>query len=313
MIYQRKTKFVMKMGAAFIAFTVMNGNTAMADVGDRVQLEKSAAIYYSANDAKKGTNQAGKYSQGNYYIFKENNSTGTINITDKKGVAGAWIKKSLVKSTTTSTANTTNSSQTSKLSLSGTTTGRVNFRSKPASNSSSISKIPAGTKLQAAKQDKNWFKVEYKGKIGYIHSSLFSLGGSKSTQTTFKHPLPSNCYVVTSEFAYRIHPITGKRTHHDGIDLAADKGTTIYAMAAGTVTASSYGSISGNFVRIQHTNGLETFYAHMSKRAVAVGSKISKGAVVGYVGTTGGSTGNHLHFEIRKNGVKLNPRSYFKF
>lgn len=313
--YQKKNTIFMKIGAALLAFSVMTGTTALAAIGDRVQLNKSAAIYLNAYDAKNQTNPAGKFPSGSYYIYTEHKTTSTINITKQKGVPGAWIKGSLLTNTGSSNLSNTSAStqKVSKLSQSGYTTGRVNFRSKPSVKNSLLSKIPAGTKLNAERYNQSWYRVEYKGKIGYVHASLFSIKSSVQTQNKLHYPLPSNSFVVTSEFAYRIHPITGKRTHHDGIDLAAPKGTKIYAIADGVITASSLGSISGNFVIVKHRDGLESFYGHMSKRAVSVGQKVSKGAVIGYVGTTGRSTGNHLHFEIRKNGVKLNPRKHFKF
>lgn len=305
----------MKTGAALIAFSVMTGTTALAATGDRVQLEQASSIYVNAYDAKNQTNQVGKLPKGSYFIYSEHKSTNTINISSKKGVPGAWIKNSLVTSIGTGTLTNSNliSQKATQFNQTGSTTGRANLRSKPVLNCASLTKIPSGTKLKAEKYNKDWFKVEYKGKTGYVHSTLFSLNSAVQTEKKFHLPLPSKSFVVTSEFGYRIHPITGKRKHHGGIDLAADGGTKIYAMADGIITESRYGSISGNFVEIKHSNGLSTFYAHLSKRAVSVGSKVSKGEVIGYVGTTGGSTGNHLHFEIRKNGVKLNPRLYFKF
>lgn len=125
---------------------------------------------------------------------------------------------------------------------------------------------------------------------------------------------PSACTTITSPFGPRIHPIYGQLKPHTGVDIGAWYGTEIYAAASGTVTAAvvDYGSTGyGSYVAIYHPNGSTTLYAHMSSVAVSVGQSVSKGNVIGYVGSTGASNGPHIHFEIRVGGVCTDPMSYF--
>jgi murein DD-endopeptidase MepM/ murein hydrolase activator NlpD len=116
--------------------------------------------------------------------------------------------------------------------------------------------------------------------------------------------------VVTSQFGYRRHPITGRRAMHKGIDIAAKHGTDILAMADGVVIFSGRKGGYGNIVEVRHPNGLETRYAHNSRNVVTEGDVVRKGQVIAKLGSTGRSTGPHLHFEVRRNGEALNPAQY---
>ncbi len=135
-----------------------------------------------------------------------------------------------------------------------------------------------------------------------------------NTQTyeggTFFMPIPAGSYRISSEFENRISPITGKRENHNGIDFAAPAGTSIYAAADGIVIDSRYSSSWGNVVQIDHGGGLITLYAHCSYRGVQKGQTVSKGQLIAKVGTTGWSTGNHLHFTVYESGTAVNPRKY---
>ena len=128
---------------------------------------------------------------------------------------------------------------------------------------------------------------------------------------TFMWPLPAANNVVTCKWGMRTHPVTKKYKLHTGIDLRASKGTKIYAANAGTVTTAGYNSAYGYYVVISHGGGVATLYAHMSKMAVSKGQKVSQGTIIGYVGSTGYSTGPHLHFEVIKNGDYVNPISMY--
>lgn len=113
---------------------------------------------------------------------------------------------------------------------------------------------------------------------------------------------------ISSHYGPRKAPIAGASTFHRGIDIAAPRGTHIYAPLDGTVTfVKGANGGAGNMIRIKHADGIETTYMHMSKRSVRQGETIKKGDVVGTVGTTGNSTGNHLHFETKINGKHVNP------
>lgn len=117
---------------------------------------------------------------------------------------------------------------------------------------------------------------------------------------------------LSSLYAGRIDPFTGKPATHTGIDVPAPKGTPIKAAKSGVVITSGYSAGGyGNYVVISHGNGASTLYAHMSSRAAEVGQTVSQGQVIGYVGTTGRSTGNHLHFEVRVNSSRVDPASCF--
>ena len=101
-----------------------------------------------------------------------------------------------------------------------------------------------------------------------------------------------------------------RSSNHTGLDLAASTGTPIRVVASGTVTHASYQGSYGNLVKIDHGNGLETWYAHTSKMYVSIGQKVEAGEVIAAVGSTGNSTGSHLHLEIRINGEHVNPQNY---
>lgn len=135
------------------------------------------------------------------------------------------------------------------------------------------------------------------------------------SESGFLWPLDASINTLSSLYGSRPDPITGRADNHTGIDIPAARGTPIYASKSGVVTTSVYGSGSswsyGNYVVVSHSDGTSTLYAHMSSRAVSEGQTVSQGDVVGYVGTTGRSTGNHLHFEIRVNGSRTDPLNYF--
>ena len=115
---------------------------------------------------------------------------------------------------------------------------------------------------------------------------------------------------MSSGFGMRNHPVLRRRRHHAGIDLAAPTGTPIYASASGVVGRADWFSSYGLFISIDHGADLETRYAHLSRLAVEAGDRVEKGELIGYVGSTGRSTGPHLHYEVRVDGVAVNPIPY---
>lgn len=144
-------------------------------------------------------------------------------------------------------------------------------------------------------------------------SSGSSSGGSAgapviSGNGTFAHPCPAG--YISSTFGYRTQPIAGASTNHKGIDFAAATGTPIYAATAGTVISAGYAGNAGNMLVINHGNGLLTYYMHCSKIYVSAGQTVSRGQNVAAVGTTGNSTGPHLHFQVMLNGTPVNPANY---
>lgn len=115
---------------------------------------------------------------------------------------------------------------------------------------------------------------------------------------------------VSSQFGYRIHPITGTKKLHAGIDYAAPHGTAIYAAEDGVVLTSGWINGYGYTVTVNHGGGYVTLYAHCSKLLVSSGQSVKKGQTIAKVGSTGNSTGNHLHFEVKINGKAVNPAGY---
>ena len=127
-------------------------------------------------------------------------------------------------------------------------------------------------------------------------------------------PLPQT-FSISSPFGYREDPFTGELEYHNGTDIVAPNGTQILAAAAGTVTIAngidSWGGSYGYHIKIDHGNGLETLYAHCSAICVTPGQQVQQGEVIGFVGSTGNSTGNHLHFEVWMSGERTDAMSFF--
>lgn len=117
---------------------------------------------------------------------------------------------------------------------------------------------------------------------------------------------------ITSPYGYRIHPITGVYSMHGGLDLGARMNTPISAAQSGTVLTVAYSSSYGNYIILQHSGGLQTLYAHCSSISAKVGEEIQRGQTIAKVGSTGVSTGPHLHFEVRINGTRINPQWVLK-
>lgn len=141
-------------------------------------------------------------------------------------------------------------------------------------------------------------------------------GGGYSNGSTvvgtgqFSWPVPS-CTYLTSRFGMRVHPITGVTKSHTGVDIGAESGATIVAADGGTVVLAGVNSGYGNCVMIDHGNGYKTLYGHMSSIAVTNGQAVSKGDTVGYVGSTGLSTGPHCHYEVWKDGSRIDPEQFY--
>jgi murein DD-endopeptidase MepM/ murein hydrolase activator NlpD len=115
---------------------------------------------------------------------------------------------------------------------------------------------------------------------------------------------------VTSPFGKRISPFTGIPTFHEGLDIAAQTGMPVVAPADGVVIKAGFGPGYGNMVEISHGYGIKTVFGHNSRLNVKVGQQVKRGDVISYVGDTGSSTGPHLHYEVRLNGLPVNPKKY---
>ena len=143
-------------------------------------------------------------------------------------------------------------------------------------------------------------------------SSLETLEGIsfENIDTDFFMELPLKDFVVTSDFGYRYNPVTGEPGIHTGIDMAADYGVSIYAAADGVVADADWDNSYGKYVKLLHKDNTISIYAHCSSLCVSEGETVSAGEKIAEVGSTGASTGNHLHFEVRKDNIRVNPRNY---
>ena len=146
------------------------------------------------------------------------------------------------------------------------------------------------------------------GKIIHVE---YPAGGGPIDATGFMWPLSEDYKSLTSGYGERIDPFTKTKRTHNGIDIPAPKGTEIRAAKAGTVKTSAVDKSYGNYVVVEHEDGISTLYAHMSERACVAGETVEQGQVIGYVGSTGRSTGNHLHLEVRINGKRTEPGNYY--
>jgi murein DD-endopeptidase MepM/ murein hydrolase activator NlpD len=142
--------------------------------------------------------------------------------------------------------------------------------------------------------------------------SMSSIEAKVLQQSVLKDMLPNSSPIGaaynSSSYGWRIDPFNGSKAFHEGLDFTANTGTPIHAAADGIVSLSEHTHAYGNMVKIDHGAGLETRYAHASKLLVKVGERVVKGQTVALVGSTGRSTGPHLHYEIRLNGNSLDPR-----
>jgi murein DD-endopeptidase MepM/ murein hydrolase activator NlpD len=125
--------------------------------------------------------------------------------------------------------------------------------------------------------------------------------------------VPCAYRMVSSPFGPRPAPTAGASTNHQGVDLSAPQGTPIYASRTGVVTTATYGKSAGYYVSINHGDGFSSIYMHMTNYIVSKGQAVSARQVIGYVGSTGVSTGPHLHFSITYNGSHVNPCNYINF
>ena len=157
---------------------------------------------------------------------------------------------------------------------------------------------------EAALAAENAFIKSNSGAFSYGANPVIYTGGK------FAWPVPAT-QRISSYYGYRIHPIYKTRKFHSGIDISAAYGNDIVAAAAGTVTMSTYNGGYGKCIVINHGSGISTLYGHNSTLLVSNGDKVSKGQLIAKAGSTGLSTGPHLHYEIRVNGATVDPLSYY--
>ena len=158
---------------------------------------------------------------------------------------------------------------------------------------------------EIAAKEKDLKEAKYEEKL----AKLAAQGQNPPSDATWITPVSG--YRLTSPFGMRLHPVLKYYRMHNGIDLAASQGTPIYATRAGKVTVASYqAGGAGNYVSINHLDGFSSIYMHMTHYVVSVGQSVKAGQLIGYVGSTGISTGPHLHFGISYAGTYVNPLAY---
>ncbi len=208
-------------------------------------------------------------------------------------------------------------------------TGSLNMRSEDGSDSEIVGKLKFKERVQIILQsDKTevirnmkapWILIKKdNGDEGWVFGAFVSDDmpsaiDDDSGKTDWSIIMPASGR-LSSRFGYRIDPVTKKRnTFHKGIDISAPAGTPVYAAESGTIIEAGYKQSGyGNLIVIKHGNDMATYYGHLSKIISAKGSRVEKGELIGNVGSTGKSTGPHLHFEIRKGGQALNPEEYMR-
>ena len=164
---------------------------------------------------------------------------------------------------------------------------------------------------EIAQAEKDLKEAEYKEWLATSRPSGTETDPSSQTPNSSGWIKPLKSYTITSSFGNRVHPVLGYTRFHEGVDMSAYTNTPIYAARGGKVTKASYqDGGAGYYVNINHGDGYSSIYMHMTRYIVSAGQYVSQGQVIGYVGSTGLSTGPHLHFGIAKNGSYVNPMKY---
>ena len=178
-------------------------------------------------------------------------------------------------------------------------------------------KLDASEELQSqlmneiAQAEKDLKEAEYKEWLATSRPSGTEITPSSQTANAAGWIKPLKSYTITSSFGNRVHPVLGYTRFHEGVDMSAYTNTPIYAARSGKVTVASYqDGGAGYYVNINHGDGFSSIYMHMTRYIVSKGQYVEQGQVIGYVGSTGLSTGPHLHFGIAKNGAYVNPMKY---
>ncbi len=158
--------------------------------------------------------------------------------------------------------------------------------------------------LQAQNENINAMLSNTKKSVGELLSEVEGRGGKLAN---FPDRWPADGGVISSGYGMRTNPVAGGYDWHPGIDIALDFGAPVYAAAAGTVEQAGWNGGYGRYVRLNHGNGYATAYGHMSGLAVAAGQHVRKGEIIGFIGSTGYSTGPHLHYEVLADGGNVDP------
>ncbi len=181
----------------------------------------------------------------------------------------------------------------------------------PENPSSSFEKLLESS-LESSSRNQEMIQINAGGTRFFCFPGL-QLDGTTRTFfliKTMRFPLPEG--ILTSKYGSRLNPVTGNRVFHRGIDLAAPAGTPVLACGDGKVTEIGYSNIYGNYIIIRHSGGRESLYGHLSEKKIKLHDTVKSGTIIGSVGSTGQSTGPHLHFEIHENGIPKNPEGLLR-
>ena len=254
----------------------------------------------------------------NYSSFVQSNAldskieTSTLRTITKGEFAGAKIVKSVISSNFYTDARRLGVPARVVDSIIHTLSSKIDFRRslRKGSEFEIIFDNKKGllySKISTKKNSAAVYMVKNGSKSEYFFEDGTKVSAPKSNNT-FGQPLRGRL-MISSRFGMRLHPVYKKYKFHSGVDLRANHGTPVMAICDGVVTRASYYSGYGKCVDIKHSSGYVSRYAHLSRCNVRVGAHVKKGSVIGRVGSTGTSTGSHLHLELAKNHKFLNPLS----
>jgi len=169
-----------------------------------------------------------------------------------------------------------------------------------------------GAKVNAAKQQNEEIIEDDRnnGKAAEPPTTTFKSDVNSPDGITMLIPLPKNLAKITSPFGIRIHPTLGRPIKHNGVDFGSGRGAEVYAASNGVVVLAQHNKTYGNYVIVKHNDDISSVYAHLDKIIVSKGYAVKKGDVIGYTGSTGRTSGPHLHYEIRIKGIPVDPKGY---
>ncbi|RPF71453.1 M23 family metallopeptidase [Aurantiacibacter spongiae] len=170
----------------------------------------------------------------------------------------------------------------------------------------SVTANPADDSAEFTELFASWEDLEEGGRV----TNTGEIIAAPRASLAIPSRMPVDGVQLTSGYGMRDHPILRRRARHNGVDLAAASGTPVFATADGMVGKAQYFGSYGNYVQIEHGGDMETRYAHLSGYTVSAGQHVNKGDLIGYIGSTGRSTGPHLHYEVRVDGEPVNPIPY---
>lgn len=177
----------------------------------------------------------------------------------------------------------------------------------------SVSSLEDGQKPDATTVEVEEYSKPVPEKLNIVSIPTDDLNKQIEANLPVFVPLPKDSYRLGNGFdRNRLHPILKVRRPHEGIDFSCKEGVEIYAVTDGIIKHSAKSNSAGEWIVINHQNGYTTSYLHLSKRIVLKGVEVKKGEIIGYVGSTGLSTGNHLHYEIRRKGTAINPYPFMQ-